>query len=146
MAADCRYSRGHDEATQHHSGPGIERGGHDDRLAYMQDLHPTLLAAAGVETGNCEFDRLDVDGDRATLGNGYADNQRTVRDATHKLNCFNVNGQRTTQLFNLGQDRHEMRDLSADPAQAGRIDAMRQAMRAWGRAMDDPFAEAVAGV
>jgi arylsulfatase A-like enzyme len=47
------------------------------------------------------------------------DQQFAVRDARWKLIQFPAHGRR--EFYDLEQDPHELRDLSADPAQAARI-------------------------
>ncbi len=125
------------------AGPGIEQSRRDDRLAYMQDLHPTLLAAAGIEfePSQTDFQSLDGESRRDFLGNGYADTQRTIRDAVHKLNVFNIDGQCRRQLFDLSRDRHETRDLIDDPGNAATVERLGRALRDWQAQSDDPFVD-----
>jgi arylsulfatase A-like enzyme len=125
------------------AGPSVEAGRRDDRLCYMQDLHPTLLAAAGVEleAEATDFHRLDESPRRTTIGNLYGRQQRTVRDATYKLNRTIQPGGMVTQLFNLEEDRHETRDLADDPGHASIASDLGQALEAWQAEMDDPCRE-----
>ena len=54
--------------------------------------------------------------------------QRAVSDGTWKLIEYNVNGTRTTQLFNLQQDPYEMDNLAGETKQRKRITQLRQQM------------------
>jgi arylsulfatase A-like enzyme len=66
----------------------------------------------------------------------YRNVQRALRTDTHKLIEYNVNGQRTTQLFDVRRDPWEMRNLAQE--QPGRVGTLRAALRYWMRRADDP--------
>jgi arylsulfatase A-like enzyme len=51
--------------------------------------------------------------------------QRAIRDERHKLIEYCVEGTRHTQLFDLGNDPHEMHNLAADPAHRQTLDSLR---------------------
>ena len=48
----------------------------------------------------------------------YRQCQRMVRDARWKLICYNANGVRNTQLFDLASDPDELVNLADDPRRA----------------------------
>jgi len=126
------------------AGPGVEAGRVDERLCYQHDLNPTLLAAAGLETSEAPCFRGLMD----TPGYGdvfccYRKPQRMVRDRRHKLIEYRVAGQPLrTQLFDLLDDPHEMRDLSADPEQEATMQRLRERLRDWQARVGDPMLEA----
>ncbi len=66
---------------------------------------------------------------RKTLFFPYKDCQRAVRDDRWKLICYPLINR--IQLFDLQKDSSEMRDLSADPEQAGRISRMQKQICEW---------------
>ena len=102
------------------AGPGIRKG-QSDALAYIHDIFPTvcdLLGAPGPE----KIDGLSLAGVirgrnakvRDTAFLAYMGTQRSVRDERWKLIRFpRIN---RTLLFDLADDPHETRDLSADPS------------------------------
>ncbi|HMO26128.1 MAG TPA: sulfatase-like hydrolase/transferase, partial [Tepidisphaeraceae bacterium] len=63
------------------AGPGLASGAIDDRLCYMQDLHPTLLEAAGIDGAAGDFQHLQSSTQRSLIDHQYADIVRSVRDA-----------------------------------------------------------------
>ncbi|MBL8896025.1 MAG: sulfatase-like hydrolase/transferase [Planctomycetes bacterium] len=110
-------------------GPGIPRGARTQALCYLHDLLPTLGALCGVAAPATSEGR-DL---RAVLADpaararehlvlAYRDVQRAVRDERWKLISYPRIDR--TQLFDLANDPHETRDLSADPAHAARVTAL----------------------
>ena len=55
-----------------------------------------------------------------------------------KLILYNVDGVRTTQLFDLRNDPLEMTNLADDPDQAERIRELKGLLRDWMNRLDDP--------
>lgn len=117
------------------AGPGIEAGAVRTGLCYMQDLHPTLLSAAGVDADS-EFRDL-FDSPRESVGAAYALNQRMIRSGDWKLIEYRVGAERRRQVFNLADDPLEVHDLSGDNARA---DSLRGELSRWCQWMDDPQA------
>jgi len=123
------------------AGPGI-RPGHSDALVYLLDLFPTICDLIGTTTPP------DLDGKslrpvirdrqeqvRDSVFLAYREVQRAVRDERWKLIRYpHIN---KTQLFDLREDPHEMRDLSDDPAQAARIRSMLERLGDWQRELGD---------
>jgi arylsulfatase A-like enzyme len=110
------------------AGPGIKPG---DRSAfvYQTDLLPTLCDLAGVPIpakADGRSLRPILAGQRAAVrevaATFFMDQQFAVRDARWKLIQFPAHGRR--EFYDLEQDPHELRDLSADPAQAAHIAAL----------------------
>lgn len=65
---------------------------------------------------------------RDRLYYSYMDNQRGISDGTWKLIEYHVNGERTTQLFNLKDDPWEMNDLSGQKKYGKTIQRLREKM------------------
>jgi hypothetical protein len=69
----------------------------------------------------------------------YKNIQRGVRtDDDWKLILYNVDGRRTTQLFNLTDDPLELNNLAGDGEYSGQISELTQLVRDQMRAFDDP--------
>lgn len=121
-------------------GPGIPHG-ESDALVYLFDIYPTLCGLTGVPQP------ADIDGRdltpviqgrattvRDTLFLAYRDVQRAVRQGDWKLIRYPQVD--VTQLFNLADDPHELKDLFSDPAHAERVQSMlallAEQQTAWG--------------
>ena len=66
---------------------------------------------------------------RDTTLHVYKDVQTSIRTHGLKLIEYNVNGVRTTQLFDLSQDPFEIHDLSDNPVYGHDISVFRQQMK-----------------
>ncbi len=122
------------------AGPGVPKG-KSDALVYLFDLFPTLcdLAGVGIPKG-IEGESLApiITGKKKTgrthLFAAYKDVQRMVRDQTCKLIWY-PKAERF-QLFDLGADPDEMKDLSEDEAYAKKFAELRAEMarqqKLWG--------------
>jgi arylsulfatase A-like enzyme len=116
------------------SGPGIPKGKTLDAFCYHFDIYPTVCDLVGAQIpGSLEGKSLapilrgQTSSVRDTVFLAYRDVQRAVRRGPWKLICYpEIN---RTQLFNLDQDPYETKDLSGDPANAGRIRELMEAMR-----------------
>jgi arylsulfatase A-like enzyme len=123
------------------SGPGIPRG-RSDALVYLYDIYPTVceLVGAGIPDGlDAQSLAPIIAGKenrvRESLFTAYENVQRAVRDERWKLIRYpQIN---RTQLFDLQHDPDELRDLSAEPAQAGRIERLLAVMRDWQQRVGD---------
>jgi arylsulfatase A-like enzyme len=116
------------------AGPGIAKG-ESDALAYIHDIFPTTcdLVDAPVPKGLDGRSLAPVIRGKAakvrdTALLAYKSAQRSVRDERWKLLRFPQIDR--TQLFDLQNDPHETKDLSADPAQKKRIDRMMKLLAA----------------
>jgi arylsulfatase A-like enzyme len=119
-------------------GPGIPQGVRRAAPVYLSDIYPTVCELAGLAVP------ASVEGaslvpalrDAAYEPHGhmlyaYRHLQRAVREGRHKLIEYAVNGQRTTQLFDLQADPFEMHNLAGDPAYTGVLARLRQALSRW---------------
>ena len=98
------------------------QGGHeiDDRLAAQADIFPALLELCGIPVPD-SVEGLSLVGDERRdhlYGEHWEDGTATrmIRKGDHKLIYYPVGNH--TQLFDLAQDPHEMRDRSRDAAYA----------------------------
>jgi arylsulfatase A-like enzyme len=130
------------------AGPGIPTGS-SPALAYLLDIFPTVADYAGASTP-AGLDGMSlkpvIDGKsvgvRDSLFLAYRNVQRAVRDDRWKLIRYPQVDR--TQLFDLMGDPDEMRDRSADPDQAGRVERMRGLMADWQKRLGDSQPWAVA--
>ena len=126
------------------AGPGIPAGETREAYAYLLDIYPTLCDLAGITTpGSVEGKSLhEVFEDpsttrRETLLFAYRGFQRAVQDGRYKLIEYVVNGQRTTQLFDLGADPWELHSLAEEPACQAKVRELREELRRWQTEMGD---------
>ncbi len=125
-------------------GPGIPAGS-SDALVYLHDLFPTLLhqaqAASPDTTHGTDLSPLWSTPDagvanwRKTLFTSYARQQRAVRDERWKLIRYPQVD--VTQLFDLQEDPHELKNLAAAVEQAERVVAMRTELERWQTELGD---------
>ena len=109
------------------SGPGFPEGLVRDDFAYLHDLPPTILAAAGVEIP-ATMDGLDLHHPTTRSGvlTRYRDLQRAWRDDRWKVIWYPKIDR--WQVFDLDVDPGEIVDLARAPANAARVAAMRRAL------------------
>ncbi len=126
------------------AGPGVPRGETRDAFAYLIDIYPTLCDLIGIDIpstveGHSLCPALSSSEPiRDTLFFAYRHLHRGVRDRRHKLIECNVEGTRTTQLFDLGADPHETDNLADAPARADDITRLRAQLARWRDELDDP--------
>lgn len=118
------------------AGPGIPQGEIRDQLCYIYDLYPTLCDLAKIETPKTvEFKSLvpvlnDANAKhRERLYFAFMSWQRAIQDGRYKLIEYCVNGERNTQLFDLSEDPHELRNLVHEPSHADVLDRLKVALR-----------------
>jgi arylsulfatase A-like enzyme len=117
------------------SGPGIPADKKSQAFCYLIDIYPTICEKLGFDIPST------VDGKSLTacfinekteirkyLYFSYRDFQRAFRDKEFKLIEYNVEGKRTTQLFDLHADPYENNDLSQKKEYAGKINDLRKKM------------------
>ena len=123
------------------AGPGIPQG-KSEALVHLMDLFPTFaeLGGATVPQG--------IDGQslvpvirgskphvRELLYTGYRDCQRSIRDQRWKLIRYPLVNQ--TQLFDLQNDPHELKNLAAEPEHATKIAELTEKLQAEMNLYDD---------
>ena len=129
------------------AGPGIPRGETRDALVYIHDIFPTIAGVLEISAPESVegSDLLPViqgtqTAIRDTVFYVYRDFQRGVRLSDGwKLVQYNVAGVQTAQLYNLNEDPHEVHNLAADPAHAGRLSDMESALLNISRTYNDPL-------
>lgn len=123
-------------------GPGVPKGKRVASLTYHMDICPSICKVAGVAPPpGVEAQPLDWDNKspkRPYVVGAYRNFQRAIRDQQWKLIEYNVQGKRTTQLFDLKSDPLEMRNLADDPRQKDRIAAMRANLQSEMTKVNDP--------
>jgi len=117
------------------SGPGIPANNRRSALCYLIDIYPTICeilglgipsSVEGTSLSGCFSDeRYSI---RDHLYFTYRDFQRAVRDNRYKLIEYNVNGRRTTQLFDLVADPWETNNLVANPDYIKKLNDLRKIM------------------
>ena len=107
------------------AGPGVPKGSRSDAFVYLLDIYPTLCDLLGIETPSSVSGRSLVpvmrgadEQARDVLYLAYTQFQRGVRERRHKLIEYHVNGERTTQLFDLEADPWELNNLAGDSSLA----------------------------
>lgn len=127
------------------AGPGVPAGRKSAALCYLLDLFPTLCDLAGVKAPATVEGRSlapvlrgETTKHRPELFAAYRDLQRMVRDGRWKLIHYPKIAR--WQLFDLETDPDELADLSAHPAQAARLAAMKERLAAMQRELGDPLA------
>ena len=126
------------------AGPGVPKGERTGAFCYLIDIFPTL----------CELTRTPIpstvegqtlvpamrDADemiRDTLILAYTHIHRGARDKRWKLIEYAVGGVRTTQLFDLENDPHELTNLADDPARGEQVERLRGEVARWRDEMGD---------
>jgi arylsulfatase A-like enzyme len=133
------------------SGPGIPRGEQRRAYCYLLDIYPTLCDLLGIPIPDSVEGRslAPVFWDaqtvvRDTLYCAYRGLQRCLRDDKLKLIEYVVDGQQTSQLFDVRTDPWEMRNLVDEPGQRDRVREMQRALLRRRTELDDnrePFWE-----
>ena len=125
------------------AGPGIPVGQSCDVLCYLLDIYPTLcdLVDVAIPTSVEGMSLLPAiescESGRESLFFGYRDLHRAVRERRWKLIEYVVQGQRTTQLFDLENDPYEMDNLADKPEQQRTLKRLRTRLMNWRRDLGD---------
>ncbi len=125
------------------AGSGVPQGETREALTYLIDIFPTLCdlihipTPATVEGQSLAPTLADAQlRGREALLFAYRGLQRAVRDDRYKLIEYVVDGERTTQLFDLVEDPWELRNLAARPLYQPKLSELRRALHGW-QALDD---------
>lgn len=112
-------------------GPGVPENQRANTLCALPDIFPTLCGLAGLEVpstveGRSLFPALrdPAHAVHDALHFAYKDVQRAVRKENFKRIDYDVDGAHTTQLFDLGRDPHETRNLAGDPQYRGILEQL----------------------
>jgi len=115
------------------SGPGIPKNNVTKARVYTVDFYPTLCELAGIEIPSTVMGHSlapVLRGELETTRNYhyfvYKEFIRAVNVNGMKLIEYNVNGKRTTQLFDIDKDPMETNDLSKEPSSSKLIDVLRE--------------------
>jgi arylsulfatase A-like enzyme len=124
------------------AGPGIPQGKQSDAFCYLLDIFPTLGDLAQVKGPDGSEGKSLVPvmkGEtkqvRDSIFLAYRQFQRSVRNDRWKIIVYpHIN---KTQLFDLQNDPHEMKDLAGDPAQAKQIERLTAKLKDWQKELGD---------
>jgi arylsulfatase A-like enzyme len=116
-------------------GPGIPANKMSESFCYLIDIYPTICEKLGFDipysvdgkslAGSFNNDKTIV---RKNLYFAYRDFQRAFRDERFKLIEYNVDGKRSTQLFDLITDPFETKDLSDKTEYSVKLGELRKNM------------------
>ena len=120
------------------NGPGISEGEKRGDFCYLFDIFPTLCDLTGLPVPEsvdgislASAIRGETRKPRDSLFFAYKNFQRSVRTDRWKLILYNVNGVKTTQLFDLVNDPRETTNLAGEPEYAGHIRELTILMQNW---------------
>ena len=120
------------------SGPGIKKGVRTESLVYLNDIFPTIADMVGTEIpetveGKSLVSILDEPTSkvRESVFFMYKNFQRGVRTKDWKLINYLVEGEKTTQLFEIKKDPLEMNNLANDPKYKEKVEEMTQLLQEW---------------
>jgi arylsulfatase A-like enzyme len=71
------------------------------------------------------------------LANAFTDTHRCIRNQRYKLIEYNIEGQRSTQLFDLQHDPWETQNLAEDPSMNRIIESLRTELKLWQKEQGD---------
>ncbi|MHC4981774.1 MAG: sulfatase-like hydrolase/transferase [Planctomycetota bacterium] len=130
------------------SGPGIPRGQSRDACCYLHDIYPTLCELAGLAAPDSVEGRSLVPvvrGQKPSVRDqmlfAYRGLQRSVQDGRWKLIEYVVDGERTTQLFDLQADPFELANLAGEPDFSRHLRRLRSQLVRWRDEFDDSCGE-----
>ncbi len=126
-------------------GPGIPAGRRLKAECVLRDLFPTLCALTGVAEPGTRVDGLSlkpvIDGQteqiRPFVVGYFRSFQRMIRTPMWKFIEYPEVGRQ--QLFDLQADPNELRNLIDDPGSRKVTDKLKQQLRMWQKANDDPI-------
>lgn len=125
-------------------GPGIPKDQKISTPVYLQDIMPSILQLAGIETPEyVDFKSLLplISGKRKSnydlIYGGYIDLQRMITDGDYKLIYYPKIDK--TILYNLKDDPLEKNDLSDQPEYQEKIQEFQQKLRQKQQELNDPL-------
>jgi len=125
-------------------GPGIPQGRKCNTFCYLLDIYPTLCELVGLPIPSSveghsivPVIRSPKSKIRDTLFFAYKDVQRGLRDERYKLIEYLVNGNRTTQLFDLQLDPWEVSNLADSPSHIKHLRQLRRELVRWKNELGD---------
>ncbi len=120
------------------SGPGIKKGVRTESLVYLNDLFPTVADIVGVEKpetiDGTSLLPILIDPNekvRESVFFLYKNFQRGIRTKDWKLIKYLVEGEHTTQLFEIEKDPLEMNNLADNPTYKEKVEEMTQLLQEW---------------
>jgi len=124
------------------AGPGIPRGAVSDALCYQHDLHPTLMERAGLDSSFAPFQSLSPllekqPAGRSHIASAFGHALRSVRDCRYKLIESNVNGAKSSLLFDLENDPWETRNLAGEENSRDVLAGLRRELAEWRQQVGD---------
>ena len=127
------------------SGPGIPANASNKSFVYLSDIAPTIYQYLGIAPpATVEAKSLlpllqkKQENVRQNIYNVYGHWSRSLKTADgYKLILYNVSGNMTSQLFNLGEDPWETKNLASDPQYQSRIEQMKKQLKAEMQAAHD---------
>lgn len=126
------------------AGPGIPKGQRSAALCYLLDVFPTLCNLTGLPVPpTVEGQSLapvihgDQSSARTNLFAAYTGTQRMIKDERWKAIWYPK--LERWQLFDLEQDPHELRDLSANADHQPKLVRLKQQLAFWQKQVDDPL-------
>jgi arylsulfatase A-like enzyme len=129
------------------AGPGVRKG-ESQALTYLFDLFPTLSAMSDLpipESVEGKSLLPILRGKRAAVRDSiflaYRGIQRSVRSERWKLIEYAVKGLRTSQLFDLVNDPHELKNLADSPEHNVVVQRLARELLGWQERLDDPDAK-----
>jgi choline-sulfatase len=127
-------------------GPGVQKDVRIETPIYLQDVMPTTLELAGVETKGVDFRSLNplIKRETAThydaIYGAYRHLQRMIVKDGYKL--IHYPAVDVFRLFNLKADPEEMNDLAASPEYSTRLTDLKRALVDLEKSMGDPLVNA----
>jgi arylsulfatase A-like enzyme len=126
------------------AGPGVPCGAQREGYCYLIDIYPTLCDLLGLPTPDTVEGKslMPTMQDcsiaiRDHLLFAYRNVQRAVQGPRYKLIEYVVEGQRTTQLFDLLADPWELDNLAGDPEHDEQLAPLRRELERWQHELGD---------
>ncbi len=126
-------------------GPGIPQGKQSNAFCYLFDIYPTLCDLIDIPPANTIEGKslrpamYDDDPIRDTMYFAYTGLHRCVRDRRFKLIEYAVNGERTTQLFDMEADPWELHNLAGNAVYAKDLARLRSLLIRSGQVLEYPY-------